>query len=448
MSAQTIAPPPQSAMTQPRAGPERRVELDWLRTIVVLGIIPFHAVMIFAVSNAIFVRSASASPQMAVIGSFIDAWGIPVIFLMAGAATRLALDHRSAGAYVRERFAHLVVPLALVVLLLAPLQAYFILLSNPSLLAMGSSYGFAIAGLSPEQLGNIGTFFQVYYTYLVTSVHQLSPATSNLVLGQLWFVPRLLVVSLICLPLFLYLRSQGQRWVERLASVGAHPAALLIGAGLVPAVLVALLQTGWLDRVTGGWPYTDDWAVFFLDLVIFVYGYLIYSSTRLRDAVRGQYIPALVLGAVCTVIVVVVLTRGDVPANDYTPASLLFALAKTFAAWLPALALLGLALRFLTVSTAWQRYLTPAAFPVYLLHTSLLAISAYYLLMLPLPWLLQLLLIITVTMAGAFALYEYVLRRTPVTRFLFGIKAPRARVRAQPKPPAASSKSSGGSAIA
>lgn len=448
MGARTITPPPRSAVTQPRSASERRVELDWLRTIVVLGIIPFHAIMIFAVSSAIFVRSASASPQLAVIGSFIDAWGIPVIFLMAGAATRLALDHRSPGAYVRERLTHLVVPLALVVLLLAPLQAYFILLNNPSLLAMGSSYGFAIAGLTPEQLGNIGTFFQVYYTYLVTSAHQLSPATSNLVLGQLWFVPRLLVVSLVCLPLFVYLGSRGRRWVERVASVGSHPAALLIGAGLIPAVLVALLQSGWLDRATAGWPFTDNWAVFFLDLVIFIYGYLIYSSARLRDAVRAQYVPALVLGAIATVIVVVVLARGDAPGNDYTPPSLVFALAKTFAAWLPALALLGLALRFLTVSTAWQRYLTPAAFPVYVLHTSLLAISAYYLLQLPIPWLLQLLLIIAVTLAAAFALYEYVLRRTPVTRFLFGIKAPRPRARAQPKPPATPSKTPSGSAIA
>jgi len=427
---------PEGAVMPTAVVRERRVELDWLRTLVVLGIVPLHALMIFAVTTTIFVKSTVSSPELGFLGDFINAWGIPVIFLVSGAASTFALAHRSAGGYARERLARLAVPLLLIMFVLAPLQAYFILLSNPSLISMSAQFGLAVPGASVEQMRDFTVFYQQYVSYLFTSVHQFSRSINNLIFGQLWFVPRLLAVSFICLPLFLYLRGPGKRWVERVASVGSHPLALLLGAGILPAILVALLRPGWLERVTAGWIYTDEWPNFFIDLAMFVYGYLIYANPRLRAAVRDLWIPASILGSGVTVLVVALMAMGRVPPADYSLASILYAFATAFAAWLPALALLAVAMRFLTRSTPALRYLTPAAFPVYVLHTSILAVSAYYLLMLPVPWYVQLALILAVTLAGSLALYEYVLRRARLTRFLFGIPEPRGEKRppAHPSP--------------
>ena len=101
-------------------------------------------------------------------------------------------------------------------------------------------------------------------------------------------------------------------------------------------------------------------------------------------------------------------------------------MAQGLAIWLLTLGVLGVALRLLTMTPAWQRYLATATFPVYVLHLPILFTVAFYLQTLPLSWLLQWLLIAVVTVGGAFALYEYVVRRTPVTRFLFGLEAPAA----------------------
>ncbi len=335
---------------------------------------------------------------------------------------------------MRERLLHIGVPLVLIVLVFAPLQAYYILLSNPTLVNLSAQYGFTLTTSDPAQLSNILVFYKEYLTFLVTSVRQLSPSINNLVLGGFFFVPRLLVVSFICLPLLLYLRRGGRRWVERIAVVGSNPLVLLIGAGLVPGIVLALLRTGWLERVTAGWFYTDDWSAFFLCLVLFIYGYLIYSSARLRAAVRSVALYATVLAALCTFALVGVMMLNRVPPNDYSPASIVYAFGSAFAAWLPALALVGLAMRYLTKSTAFQRYITPAAFPVFVVHTPLQAISAHYVLQLSLPWLLQLALIMVLTLGLSFAAYEYVLKRTRVTRFLFGVKAPQPKAKTpQPK---------------
>lgn len=435
MSAQVNASAAPSSATAPDVTRQRYVELDWLRSLVVLGIVPYHVLTIFAVTTTAFVKSSVVSPELSTLVSFIGAWGIPVLFMMAGAASALALRHRSGPAYLRERLLHIGVPLVLIALVFAPLQAYYILLSNPTLVNLSAQYGFTLTTSHPEQLRSITIFYKEYLTFLVTSVRQLSPAINNLVLGGFFFVPRLLVISFICLPLFLYLRHRGQRWVERLAAMGAHPLILLFGAGLVPGALLAILRTGWLERVAAGWIYTDDWSAFFLCLVLFIYGYLIYSSAKLRASVRSVAVWASVMAALCTAAVVGVIMLNRVPQNDYSPASIAYAFGAAFAAWLPALALLGLAMRYLTKSTPLQRYLTPAAFPVFVAHTPIQAVSAYYVLQLPLPWMLQLAIIMVMTIGLAFAAYEYLLKRTRVTRFLFGIKQPQANADARPHPP-------------
>jgi glucan biosynthesis protein C len=419
----------------PRAAPPhqvyggRRVELDWLRTIVVLATIPFHAIPIFGVERTIFMLSAESNPVLRFVGGFVLTWGIPLIFLMAGASTKCALDRRSPGRYVKERFTRLAAPLLLMVFVFAPLQLYFILLNNPDLLQnprLIPQYGALATFPEPDRLSDIVYFFQQYLHYLVTSVRQYSPAVGSVVLGHLWFVPRLLAVSLVCLPLALYLRGRGLRVAKYIAAYGAHPLVLLAGGGLIPAILAAILQSGWLTHTTAGWLFSDDWPSFFLDLVMFLYGYLIYSSARLRATVQTMAIPALILGIVCSIVVGIVIALGRAPVHNYSPASLLFVFAETLMAWLPALALLGLAIRYLDVPSHLQRYLTDAAFPVFVLHGPLLAISTYYLLQTPLPSFVQVVLIITVTVISAFAIYEFVVRRTPVTRFLFGAKAPKA----------------------
>jgi hypothetical protein len=61
-------------------------------------------------------------------------------------------------------------------------------------------------------------------------------------------------------------------------------------------------------------------------------------------------------------------------SNDRVP-FLPYSLSQTHAMWLLSLAMLGLALRYLTKTPSWQRHLTTTAFPVYFLHLPLLVIT-------------------------------------------------------------------------
>ena len=401
----------------------RRYELDWLRTLVVLGIVPYHALVIFGASSAVYIKSAQSNPALALVGGFVLTWGIPTIFLMSGAATRLALERRSPGAYVRERLSRLVVPMVLVALVFSPLQAYFILLSNPGLVSMSP-----VPIHDPEQLSNFGTFYGTYITLLFTTVRAYSPSIGTLALAHVWFIPRLLVVSLLTLLLIVCLRwyrrhgRYGQR-VARVIHLKRLPAMALLGGGVVTALIVALLQPGWLNHLTEHWIFTDVWADFALDFALFICGYLIYGRRRLYTAVSDLRVVTLVLGLLCWAAVAGVTFAGKAPPASFAPVSLAYSTAVALSAWLLSLALLGFAMRYFTFTTRQQRYLTYAAFPVYILHMPILTVCAYYVLKLSLPWYVQLPLILAVTVVLAFGIFEFVIRRTPVTRFLFGVGA-------------------------
>ncbi|MGZ3637449.1 MAG: acyltransferase family protein, partial [Ktedonobacterales bacterium] len=102
----------------------RRYELDWLRTCVVFGLIPFHTAIIFTTGLGDYVKNEQQTPVMNVLAGFITFWGIPLLFFVAGAASQFALRSRSPRQYVIERVMRLGIPFVFGVLVIVPIQVY------------------------------------------------------------------------------------------------------------------------------------------------------------------------------------------------------------------------------------------------------------------------------------------------------------------------------------
>ena len=134
----------------------RRPELDWLRTIIVLAIIPYHALLLFVTTGSTVIRHPIPLPTASLVYSTVDTWGISLIFLLAGAASQFALRSRSARTYAAARLARLAIPAVLVILLFTPIQAYFLQLSSQHLAS-------APPITASERLQDIASFFVRYW---------------------------------------------------------------------------------------------------------------------------------------------------------------------------------------------------------------------------------------------------------------------------------------------
>lgn len=93
-------------------------------------------------------------------------------------------------------------------------------------------------------------------------------------------------------------------------------------------------------------------------------------------------------------------------------------------AWLVVMGLMGLGRRHLDRPSRTLAYLSQAFYPIYILHQTVIVVSAFFLIRSAAAWPAQWLAILVVAVAATFGLYDLV-RRTPVTRFLFGMRAKR-----------------------
>jgi glucans biosynthesis protein C len=89
--------------------------------------------------------------------------------------------------------------------------------------------------------------------------------------------------------------------------------------------------------------------------------------------------------------------------------------------------------RYLNADSRALRYLSQASYPFYILHWVPIAVIAYFVMQWNLGAVASYLIIVPASFAGTFLIYEVVVRRTSVTRFLFGVKQPRraSQVRAE-----------------
>src|SRR5947209_7404382 len=88
---------------------ERRYDVDWLRVVAVFAVIALHSVVIF--SFGLFnVKHTQHTLTVDTIVIYLSVWIIPLLFVLAGVATKFALDRRTSKAYHSERVKRLLVP--------------------------------------------------------------------------------------------------------------------------------------------------------------------------------------------------------------------------------------------------------------------------------------------------------------------------------------------------
>lgn len=400
MSASTVTP---RSTTTRGSRTVRRHELDWLRTAAVFGLIPFHTAIIFTTGSYDYVKNAQTSAFMDLLTSFVSIWGIPLLFLVAGGASRFALASRGVGRYLNERVARLLVPFIFGMLLIVPLQIYIGRLSSPT---------------PPTFFASYGEFIQ---TLLGVLTGHFPPGPEWI--GHLWFIPPLIVFAALAVPFaWLLRRPRAGRVVEWLAG-GWHGYAALALFGLPLALVqyVTLAGPGWFDSSAIRFLSNAIGVVAYL--FFFLYGYLLYLDERFSAHLRRDAGLTLLLGVVSWLALEYILPNWQ--GLNATPAlaHVATALARGYCSWWWVAGILGMGARYLQFTTPAVEYLSRAAYPVYIIHMPILSLIAFWVVRTDLDILVKFLLIIIISLAIALAVYDLLIRRIGILRLLFGLNA-------------------------
>lgn len=362
---------------------QRRHDLDWLRVLGILLVFAFHSSRLYNVEDW-NVKNNIWYPSVEVWVQFSASFMMPLMFVVSGASLFYALGKGGFGKFVKDKVLRLVVPLLVGALTHLSLQSYL----------WDKTHGLFS-----------GSYFQFLPQYYPYSINWFG--------GHLWYLWYLFLFSLILYPLLRWFKGNGHRFLSVLDGWLSKNGAVYILA--LPILLLYLLPSDfpWME-MNGGYPYLM--YLFFL-----LWGFMLVADERLQDSIRRLRWISLSVGLVLVAGFIIVYSQIADP-DVMSPSLFLAGAMRTFGGWISVLAILGLGMQYLTTRTARLDYANQAVLPFYILHQTVLLVVGYFVLQWGLPDVLEWAVVVVISFTMIMTIYEYVVRRFNVMRFLFGMK--------------------------
>ncbi|WP_366146282.1 acyltransferase family protein [Crocosphaera sp.] len=113
---------------------KRLYDFDWLRSLIIINLIPFHVVwLMMFIPPFSDVSTTSVNAQLLQIYLIeVGAWHMPLLFLIAGYSAGISLSRRSLRQYSKERIKRLFIPLVVFMFTINIVQNYFTPWVNPT----------------------------------------------------------------------------------------------------------------------------------------------------------------------------------------------------------------------------------------------------------------------------------------------------------------------------
>jgi len=345
--------------------PERRYDIDWLRVIAIGLLLIYHIAIIFQPWAMFigFIRSDEPMESLWKPMTMLNVWRIPLLFYVSGMGVYFAIRKRNWKELLLERSKRILLPFLFGMIAIVPL--HFLVFQEYYNLPLG------------------------YYAH---------PA-------HLWFLGNIFMYVLLLLPLFFYLKKiEGGRFTKALSSFVRNPIGpMSISVFFVIETLVVRPQVFEM--------YAQTWHGFFLGFLAFLFGFVFVFSGQSfwQTMLKWRW---LYLGLAATLYIIRLMV--------FQLKSPGFLMAVESNCWI--FAVFGFGYRYLNKPSKTLTYLSKAAYPVYIIHMLALYLGTMIILPLEIPVMLKFILIILFTGSVCYLIYEFIIRRIPVLRPLFGLK--------------------------
>ena len=219
--------------------------LDWLRVLAFSLLVFYHTGLIF-VDWGFHIQNDRLSEWLKLPMLFVNQWRLSILFIISGMGTFYALQKRSGKQFMFERIKRLFIPLIFGMLVIIPPQVY-------------------IERIAKNQFtGN-------YFDFWPSKAFLGSYPTGNLSWHHLWFLPYLLLFSLVLTPVFIYFKNHLQSkfisWLRRIVSSPWRIYMFIIPLYLTEAFVEPFFPV--THALVG------DWFTIINFMIIFLFGFLL-----------------------------------------------------------------------------------------------------------------------------------------------------------------------------
>lgn len=375
--------------------PSRQYFVDWVRVIAFGLLIFFHCAMPF-VRFGWEIKNDEHSFFLDLLIHWLHQWRIPLLFFIAGVGSNYSMAKRSAFSFLGERFVRLFIPLVFAMFFVLPVQVYFEKLQR---------------GL---YAGSYSEFYPLVWTF------ELVPKGA-ITWSHLWFVAYLFVFTLLMFPVFSFLKwGPIKRAKQKLNGAFSSPWV----AGMLFLSLLVYHYTLFLDWPGNG-SLTEDWFIFLLSITLFFYGYFLADLISFWETCE-KYRWHFLTFAVLSVFWLYARFWWTFQLPEKQDSSLYeYGLFNSIHIWTIMLSALGFARKHLNFSNPFLHYTTPAVYPFYILHQTIIVCSGFYVVQWNALIFVKLVTLLSICFGGAFLIYHFLIRPFMLTRVLYGLKPKR-----------------------
>lgn len=349
---------------------ERRYDIDWLRVITIALLLIYHVSIAFQPWGVFvgFIQNGDSLTGLWTPMSMLNVWRIPLLFFVSGMGVAFALRKRSWKQLLMERSRRILIPFIFGTLIIVPIHVYL---------------------------------WQRFYNQPVG--YTLHPV-------HLWFLGFIFLYVLMLSPIFIWLKKHsGSRFAGRIRRIFQSPVSLVLMTGAF-GLETALVRPEIFET------YAMTLHGFLMGMLAFFFGFLIIFS-------GNPFWMMLRKWKWISLIIAVVLYGIRVAFFDLTPPQYLLNIESC--GWI--FAVFGFGNQYLNRPGRTLKYLSQAAYPVYILHMIFLYLACYWIFPLELkPW-VKFTIINLITFSGSFALYELIKRVIHIGLF-FGIANPQSPI--------------------
>ncbi len=358
--------------------------MDWLRVIAILAVYLHHIGMPFN-GDGFHIMNSTSSKTLDDIMVFFEQFRLPLLFLISGTGTMFAFSKRTWQQFFKERSIRLVIPLIFGILFIIPPQTYY------------------------EHIDKYASYLDIYIN------------GSFFKTNHLWFIENLFIMSVILIPLILYLKSsKSEKLIHLLDHITSKKYGILLW--LIPLVTITIFLkkiypsdskditnlsstfyysyffiSGMLFTSSKNiWNYLQRYRKF--NFIYFVISFILFYSYYLLP---GEYIsPYLSLG-----------NRWDI-----------WYLVCALVSWTLVTTLLGYGQVWFNKKSIILQKCNEAIYPFYILHQTVIIILGYYIIQLDMSISSKIVLLILTSFPLIIIIYKLVIYPFKIPRFLFGMK--------------------------
>ncbi|MCA1801475.1 MAG: acyltransferase family protein, partial [Rhodothermaceae bacterium] len=230
--------------------------------------------------------------------------------------------------------------------------------------------------------------------------------------GHLWFLANIFIYVLILIPVFYYFKQNEEaKIVVSLKKLFSTP------LGLIAVIAVFMIESVIVNPAIYEL-YAMTWHGFFLGLIAFFFGFCFVMS--------GPAFWKMLLQWKWVFLVLAILLYGNrLMAEQMQVNTLLIVLESNF--WI--FSVFAFSHQYLNKESKVLTYLSESAYSVYIVHMLTLYLTSLLVFPLEINSWLKFLLVLTGTFGGSFFLYEFIIKRLKILRFLFGLKTASKRLK-------------------